>query len=388
VVCQSTEGCPSEGNLGQEIMRNRLHSLCPYFAMFPEEFAEEQIRRYSSRGDLICDPFSGRGTTLLQGLLLERRAVAADINPVAYCVSAAKADVPRLSDVRREITVLGNRYLNENDHALERERFALPPFFRRAFYHSTLRELLFLRSVLNWRESRVHRFITALVLGSLHGEMDKSSSYFSNQMPRTISTKPDYSIGYWDKHGLWPKKRDVFDLLRKRAKFRLREEDTPALSGEVAMGDARAVSDLFPESRRKVKLILTSPPYLNVTNYEEDQWLRLWFLGNEPCPTYKTISKDDRHLDPAKYWKFLKEAWQGIEPLLSKGASLVCRIGAKDLTRDEVTEGLAGSLKEVFPNLRRKKPPVVSRILNRQTEYFRPGSRGCLYEMDFAFSVT
>jgi hypothetical protein len=356
--------------------------------MFPEEFAEEQIQRYSSRGDLICDPFSGRGTTLLEGLLLGRRAVASDINPVAYCISAAKADVPRLSDIRREITVLRNRYVNERDNTLERERLALPRFFRRAFYHSTLRELLFLRSALKWTESRVHRFVAALVLGSLHGEMDKSSSYFSNQMPRTISTKPDYSIGYWDKHGLWPKKRNIFDLLQKRAAFRTREEDLPDFTGEVAIGDARNAAELFPGSRRNVKLILTSPPYLNVTNYEEDQWLRLWFLGNEPCPTYKTISKDDRHLDPVKYWKFLNEVWEGIEPLLLKGASLVCRIGAKDLRQDEVNDGLTDSLKKVFPHLRRKKPPVVSRIRNRQTEYFRPGSRGCLYEMDFAFSVT
>jgi hypothetical protein len=356
--------------------------------MFPEEFAEEQIRKYSFRGDLICDPFCGRGTTLLQGLLLQRRAIATDINPVAYCISAAKADVPPLRAIRQELAALEDCYLRVSSDHLERERLALPRFFRRAFYHSTLRELLFLRSALNWKESRVHTFITALVLGSLHGEMDKSSSYFSNQMPRTISTKPDYSIGYWDKHGLWPRKRNVFQLLRQRAIFRLRDENLPGLSGKVALGDARTAADLFPESRRKVKLILTSPPYLNVTNYEEDQWLRLWVLGNQPFPTYKTISKDDRHLDPVKYWEFLKESWQGIEPLLSKGASLVCRIGAKDLKRDEVTEGLTDSLKCVFPSLRRKKPPIVSRIRNRQTEYFRPGSKGCLYEMDFAFSVT
>jgi len=356
--------------------------------MFPEEFAAEQIRRYSSRGDLICDPFSGRGTALLQGLLLERKAVATDINPVAYCISAAKADVPPLSDVRREITVLRKRYTNNGQSSYEPERSLLPPFFRRAFYHTTLNQLLFLRSALRWKESRVHRFIAALVLGSLHGEMDKSSSYFSNQMPRTISTKPDYSIRYWDEHDLWPRKRDVFALLRKRAEFRLREEDIPPLSGEVALGDARKAVSFFPKLRRNVKLILTSPPYLNITNYEEDQWLRLWFLGNDPSPTYKTISKDDRHLDPLKYWTFLKEVWQGIEPLLAEGASLVCRIGAKDLNRDEVTDGLTQSLKDVFPGLRRKKPPVVSRIRNRQTEYFRPGSKGCLYEMDFAFSVT
>ena len=369
-------------------MRNRLFSLCPYFAMFPEEFAEGQIKKYSSRGDCICDPFSGRGTTLLQALLLNRQALATDINPVAYCISAAKADVPRLSDVRRELTVLENRYLDGDEDSLKREGSCLPQFFRRAFYHSTLRELLFLRSALNWKETRVHRFIAALVLGSLHGEMDKSSSYFSNQMPRTISTKPDYSIEYWNRLRLWPQKRNVFTLLRGRAALRLHKEDLPKLSGNVALGDARNAAELFPEHQNKVKLILTSPPYLNVTSYEEDQWLRLWFLGNAPNPTYGEISTDDRHSSAAKYWTFLQEVWQGVEPLLSTGATLVCRIGAKDLKEDEVVDGLTESLKNIFPKLRRKKPPVVSRIRNRQTEYFRPGSKGCLYEMDFAFSVT
>lgn len=369
-------------------MRNRLHSLCPYFAMFPEEFADEQIRRYSAKGDVVCDVFSGRGTTLLQGLLLKRNAVAIDINPVAYCISAAKAVVPQLVDVWRDITILEGRYLDADQELLEAERLSLPCFFRRAFYHTTLRELLFLKSTLKWKDEPVHRFIAALTLGSLHGEMDKSCSYFSNQMPRTISTKPGYSVAYWNRKYLWPKKRNVFELLRKRAEFRLCEGDIPELSGQVALGDSRDAAEFFPSSLGKVNLVVTSPPYLNVTSYEEDQWLRLWFLGNEPNPTYRQISKDDRYLSPAKYWKFLKEVWEGVEPLLSAGAALVCRIGAKDLTRDEVIDGLTESLKGVFPKLRRKKPPVVSRIRNRQTEYFRPGSKGCLYEMDFAFSTS
>jgi hypothetical protein len=356
--------------------------------MFPEEFADEQITKYSSTGDVVCDVFSGRGTTLLQGLLRKRKAIAVDINPVAYCVSAAKARVPQLSEVKRHITLLEQRYSDSDQGTLDSERLALPDFFRRAFYHTTLCELLFLRSALKWKEAPVHRFITALVLGSLHGEMDKSQSYFSNQMPRTISTKPDYSVDYWNKEGLWPKKRNVFELLRKRAEFRLRDDDVPELEGEVAMGDARDAAGFFPDSLGRVKLVCTSPPYLNVTNYEEDQWLRLWFLGSESNPTYRKISQDDRHLSPTKYWEFLKEVWQGVAPLLSPGASLVCRIGGKNLARQEMIDGLCDCLRDVYPKLRRKKPPNVSRIRNRQTEYFRPGSKGCLYEMDFAFTLT
>lgn len=362
--------------------------MCPYFAMFPEDFADKYIRRYSSPGDTICDVFSGRGTSLLQGLLRKRKALAVDINPVAYCISAAKADVPQLSEVRAQLTLLEKEYQDANEQELERQRLALPRFFRRAFYHSTMKELLFLRSILNWEGAPVHNFIAALVLGSLHGEMDKSKSYFSNQMPRTISTKPAYSLAYWTRELLWPRKKNVFKMLRQRAEFRLRKSDVPPLNGKVVLGDARNAGQFFPRSLGKVKLVLTSPPYLNVTSYEEDQWLRLWFLGGEPNPTYGVVSQDDRYLSPTEYWEFLGEVWDGLAPLLSRGASLVCRIGGKDLGRKDMIDGLTGCLRDVFPKLRRKRPPAVSRIRNRQTEYFRPGSKGCLYEMDFAFTLT
>jgi DNA modification methylase len=75
-------------------MKHPLHALCPYFAMFPADFVLDQLLAYSRPGDLVFDPFSGRGTTVLESLLNNRRVIALDINPVAACVSGAKADVP------------------------------------------------------------------------------------------------------------------------------------------------------------------------------------------------------------------------------------------------------------------------------------------------------
>ena len=129
-------------------MRNKLHSLCPYFAMFPEDFPRKHIKALTRAGDLVFDPFSGRGTTILEALLLDRKAVAMDVNPVAYCISAAKADIPSLKSITTELDELENRYEKADMVAIEREGEAFSPFFRRAFYHSTFKELLFLRSVL------------------------------------------------------------------------------------------------------------------------------------------------------------------------------------------------------------------------------------------------
>src|SRR6185437_3741473 len=184
---------------------------------------------------------------------------------------------------------------------------SLPLFFRKAYHTETLDQLTYLRSTLVWRSNRLHRFIAALVLGILHGEMDRSKRYLSNQMPRTISPKPRYSVKYWRKRGLTPKKKDVFERLAAEAELRLRTP--PALKGHVALADARNSSARLAKYKGKVAAIVTSPPYVNVTNFEEDQWLRLLFLGYKPKPTYGQISKDDRHEVKNKYWTFLSEVW-------------------------------------------------------------------------------
>lgn len=183
---------------------HRLHALCPYFAMFPATFARDAILAYTKPGDLVLDPFSGRGTTLLEALLNGRSALASDINPLAYCVTAAKARTPTLGDVLDSLDVLEERYYRNSVARLEMMRQALPPFFGEAFATETLRQLLFLRLNLDWRKDPVHRFITALTLGHLHGESNRSSFYCSNQMPHTISTKPRYSVLYWKARSLKP----------------------------------------------------------------------------------------------------------------------------------------------------------------------------------------
>lgn len=363
-----------------------LHAICPYFAMFPESFVRRHVELYTKKGDWVFDPFCGRGTTILESLLLGRNAAGADINPVAVCVAGAKAERPSLRRVQARIDRLEERYEARPEGESEEERRKLPPFFRRAFFATTLRELLYLRSVLSWREDRTDRFIAALVLGSLHGEMNRSNAYFSNQMPRTICLKPGYSLGYWRKNRLFPRKRRVFGMLKEKAEYRLLHLPD-CLTGKVRIADARIVSKRFPWLRRRVALVITSPPYLNVTRYEEDQWLRLWFLGGEPQPTYGKVSKDDRHEKASRYWLFLEESWAGLGVLLADSARIVVRLGAIGLGEDEMTRGLKASLKSVFPGVRMIRGPARSEIVGRQTQGFLPLSRGCLFEMDYAFEV-
>lgn len=368
-------------------MRLALHAICPYFAMFPESFVREEVEAHSSPGDWVFDPFCGRGTTLLESLLCGRKVAGSDINPVAVCVSRAKAVRPTLEDVTERLTCIENGFRSEGWAKVEVERRFLPPFFRRAFHHATLRELMFLRSELDWRNSVPDGFIAALAVGSLHGEMDRSRAYFSNQMPRTICLKPDYSLRYWRRHRLFPRRRRVFDMLRQKAELRLKDLPEACGTGLVKDSDARRAAAAFPRLRGRVNLVVTSPPYLNVTRYEEDQWLRLWFLGGEPRPTYGQVSRDDRHESIESYWRFIAESWRGLAPLLAGGARLVLRLGAIGLSQDDLTNGLDATVKATWPRARALTFPRRSAIVGRQAKNFLPSSKGCLFEFDYAYAL-
>ncbi len=367
------------------VHKHRLHALCPYFAMFPETFARQNILEYTRAGELVMDPFSGRGTTLLEALLNDRAAIACDVNPVAYCVSAAKATTPSLPQVVRELNRLQTDFIYCS-RRIEHEMRKLPTFFSRAFHPDSLRALFFLRSALQWKRLPTHRFIAALVLGHLHGESDRSQNYLSNQMPHTISTKPDYSVRYWLKNNLKAPYRNVFELLVDRARYRL-VDGSPQRRGKAAMCDARRAADRFASSRGRVAAVITSPPYLDVTNFEEDQWLRLWFLGGPPFPSYGRVSHDDRHRSFTRYWDFLSEVWRGIRPLLKRSSILICRIGARKMDSKEIEDKLLEGVLEVWPKAGLLISPVVTSIKNRQTRILHPESSGCREEIDFVLEL-
>jgi DNA modification methylase len=60
-----------------------------HFAAFPDELARRCVLAGSKTGDLVMDPFAGRGTTLAMALQNGRNAVGIELNP-AYLELARK----------------------------------------------------------------------------------------------------------------------------------------------------------------------------------------------------------------------------------------------------------------------------------------------------------
>src|SRR3954468_17923884 len=83
-----------------------LHPMCSYLASFPAALAHAFIARFSRPGDVVFDPFSGRGTTPLEAVAEGRIGVGNDLNPFAHLLTAAKINAPSKAVARTRATAL------------------------------------------------------------------------------------------------------------------------------------------------------------------------------------------------------------------------------------------------------------------------------------------
>lgn len=351
--------------------------------MFPESFVEKWLDDLTRPGDVVMDPFSGRGTTAFQAVLKGRKAVASDTSPVSYCLTKAKTNPPTLRGLRGRISTL-ERVYEAGDRQIAKSA-NLSAFFEAAFSETTLRQLVFLRSRLRWRYRPTDAMLAAIILGILHGDTERSSRYLSNQMPRTISTKPAYSIRYWDAHGMVAPERDVFLRLRDETEYRYRSPvvQETAVSYQRDVRNLPAVQWRFPGP---VSCVICSPPYFDTTSAGEDQWLRVWFLGGPIAPSRSGVSPDDRRTSQKKYWQFLAEAWASIGRIVDSPGNVVIRIGSRRLEAGQLVDGLVAAT-----NGTARRVKLVSAepsdIPRRQTSSFLPKADGCRVEIDCHFEM-
>src|SRR3712207_6609646 len=79
-----------------------LHEVS-YRACFKAELPCFFIERLSAPGEVVYDPFMGRGTTLLEAALMGRRAAGNDINPLSRLLIRPRLAPPPLDDVVRRL---------------------------------------------------------------------------------------------------------------------------------------------------------------------------------------------------------------------------------------------------------------------------------------------
>lgn len=262
---------------------NALNAICPYFTMFPLEYPTKVLNKHRKERPVVLDPFCGRGTTLFAARTLGLKAWGIDSSPVAVAIAKAKL---ASCDVEEPLR-LAAKLISEVDPAEVPET----PFFRAAYHRDTLRKVCALREgLLNLElETDASAILRAAALGCLHGPLPKhmeNVGYFSNQMPRTYASKPDYALRFWKSRNLKAPRIDVLRVLRRKIE-RLAglEQESPCPISQVLHGDAQS-AEVFRSVSATPSVVITSPPYYGMRTYVQDQWLRNWFLGGPDSIDY------------------------------------------------------------------------------------------------------
>ncbi|RYE55555.1 MAG: restriction endonuclease, partial [Sphingobacteriales bacterium] len=154
------------------------HSMCSYLGAFPPTLASYFIKYFSNEGDVVMDPFSGRGTTALEAKILGRETIATDLNPIAIALTEAKNVSLDKQEVLDRIDELERKY----DPALyQPEASAQPDNIHLIFNPRTLAQLCYLKRRFLKSSRLVDKFLVGVTLGVLHGgeRADGSSGYAS-----------------------------------------------------------------------------------------------------------------------------------------------------------------------------------------------------------------
>jgi hypothetical protein len=299
----------------------RWAGVGPYYAMFPTAFADRVIRRHSRPGQLVLDPFAGRGTAVFSAAVANRYGVGIEINPVGWIYARTKLRPGPAEPVLRRLEEVWTKR-----HYYRSQADDLPTFFTRCFYKDVREFLVAARAQLNWRHSKTDRTLMALLLVYLHGKREQA---LSNQMRQTKAMSPRYAIQWWSEHEMRAPRIDPVSFMRERIEWRyaLGEPHTRR-SSQMYFGCS---TRLLPSARRSIvqraSLLFTSPPYFGLTNYHYDQWLRLWLLGEAPNALRKPGRHRAKFEDKGAYAALLERVFRQAALVTTKNAVVYVRTG-------------------------------------------------------------
>jgi hypothetical protein len=245
-----------------------LHEVS-YRACYKPQLPGFFIKRFCAPNDVVYDPFMGRGTTLIEAQLQGCRAFGNDVNPLSAVLASSRLNPPSIEAVRDRLDSV--QLLTSAD---------VDPNLLVFFSSETLNELYAWRTYFRERKESgdfdsVDAWIQMVACNRLTGH---SKGFFSvYTLPPNQATSVVAQRRINTKRNQVPEYRDTKALILKKTKQLLRDE-LPANFGRDDYQIVSASADHTPAiASESVKLVVTSPPFLDTVDYVGDNWLRMWF---------------------------------------------------------------------------------------------------------------
>ncbi len=258
--------------------QRQAHSLheVSYRACFKPQLPHFFITQLTQANDVVYDPFLGRGTTIIEAALLNRQVIGNDMNPLSQILCQPRLCLPDLQKLENYLAQIQLDQTLQADMDLS------------MFYESkTLGELvslkqLLLEKALQNKLNPLDHWIKMIATNRLTGHSKGFFSVYS--LPPNQAVSPERQVKINEKYQQKPEYRDVKKLILKKTKSLLRQvtqqqKQTLQQQSETALFLNQDASQTKQIADDFVKLTVTSPPFLNVVQYAQDNWLRCWFNG-------------------------------------------------------------------------------------------------------------
>lgn len=297
---------------------NSLHEVA-YRACFKPQLPRFFIELLSEVGEVVYDPFMGRGTTLLEAALLGRIPYGCDANPLSEVLIRSRLNPPRLPQVAQRLYAIDLSQCEDYPQELE------------VFYHpETLVEICALREYLLARESAgelddVDRWIRMVAVNRLTGHSKGFFSVYTLPPNQAVSIQSQRKIN--ERLGQTPPRRDVREIILRKSRALLHDVSeavrqrlaTVYPTALLLTRQAHDTPDITPGS---VSLVVTSPPFLDVVDYAQDNWLRCWFCGIDPHRVPITMA---RSVD--EWRESMRQVFRELVRVLKQGGWIAFEVG-------------------------------------------------------------
>ena len=322
---------------------NRIHEIS-YRACFKPQLPAFFINRFTEKNEVVYDPFMGRGTTPVESALLGRIPYGNDINPISIAITEPRVNPPESFPVQKRLTEIPWDDFKdiENQDLL-------------VFYHpDTLAKLEGLRKRFIQRAQDgtldlVDQWIRMIAINRLTGHSPGFFSVYTMPPNQAVSLKSQRRIN--ERRNQTPQARDVPLLIWKKSQRLLSQSivrsDNYLFTNDPSDRTAQIADD-------SVNLVVTSPPFLDVVDYETDNWLRCWFLGIDPGSVNVTMVKSI-----SAWQKFTHQTMLELSRVVRPGGHVAYEVG-------EVRSATVHLEKEVIAAVKGTDFEVLGVIVNQQ----------------------
>lgn len=313
---------------------SRNESLHPYPSTFVHAIPATFIRSLGVQGELVLDPFGGTGQTAVEAIKFGGHAISSDSNTVATL--AAKARLSYLpASTRRNLLAL------EADVIRDVEPEEPPEFEHRERWHHrrTLLELCQVRRFIRLtRNNTTKQFLLAAfsaILPNTTARKGKQHGFFADNTPLSAEMES-------------PPYQDAIELFLSRVKRNVRlseklyasiERDGRKSEQELQRARVLSVDAIngtvadYGIEANSVAAVITSPPYLCMSDYALGQRLSYYWLFPEALETdfRREVGARRRRTDPPRateeYFRALSSFAVNTRTILRPGGFLAVVLG-------------------------------------------------------------